>query len=91
MASGVSPSSSIHSGLNAAFGASGTYESAFKPDWIEEEGDTPETILHLFWPEMYASLREGKPFRVTDNDVLSIMRTISTVKAQNKKIMRVTK
>ncbi len=73
----------------AAFGASGTYESAFKPEWIEEEGDMPETILHLFWPEMYESLREGKPFRVTDNDVLAIMRTISTVKAQNKKIMRV--
>ncbi len=71
-----------------AFGSSGTYESAFKPDWIEEEGDTPGAELHLFWPEMYAALREGKPFRVTDNDVLAIMRTISTVKAQNRKIMR---
>ena len=73
----------------AAFGKSGTYESAFKPDWVEEEFDVPATVLHTFWPEMYASLREGAPFRVTDNDVLAIMRTISTVKAQNREIMRV--
>ena len=75
----------------AAFGASGTYESAFKPNWIEEEGDTPVCILHTYWGELYETLREGKPFRVTDNDILAIMRTISTVKAQNKQIMRVTK
>lgn len=75
----------------SAFGSSGTYESAFKPDWIEEEGQIPEERLHLFWPEMYAALRDGAAFAVTDNDVLAIMRTISTVKAQNKHIMRVSK
>ncbi|MBE6656459.1 MAG: Gfo/Idh/MocA family oxidoreductase [Ruminococcaceae bacterium] len=72
----------------AAFGASGTYESAFKPDWIEEEGAIAPCPLHPYWKELYEDLREGKPFRVTDNDVLAIMRTISIVKAQNPHIMR---
>lgn len=73
----------------AAFGASGTYESAFKPDWIEETITVEPEKFYVFWELLYDSLREGKPFPVTDNDILAIMRTISLVKNQNKHIMRV--
>ena len=72
----------------AAFGATGTYESAQNPDWVTEQYTVDPDRLTVFWDYMYDSLRNGTPFPVTDSDVLAIMRTISTVKAQNKKIMR---
>ncbi|MBQ8880649.1 MAG: Gfo/Idh/MocA family oxidoreductase [Oscillospiraceae bacterium] len=74
----------------ASFGSSGTYESKLVIDWITEEYDVdPEgDKLPTFWAYMYDSLTEGKPFPITDQDVLAIMRTISTVKAQNKYIMK---
>ena len=36
----------------------------------------------------YDTLENGAEFPVTDEDILAIMRTISTVKAQNKYIMK---
>ncbi len=75
----------------ASFGASGTYESEFKIDWITEEkemGVEGEGCLMQYWKHMYESYRNGAPFFITDNDVLSIMRVISEVKAQNKYIMK---
>ena len=41
-----------------------------------------------FWNYLYETLENGKPFLLTDDDILAIMRTISTVKAQNKYIMK---
>ena len=38
---------------------------------------------------IYNDIINGVPFAVTEEDVLAIMRTISTVKAQNKYIMKV--
>ncbi len=74
----------------ASFGASGTFESELKLDWITEEidVDVEGTKLSTYWAYLYDSLVEGKPFPITDNDILAIMRTISTVKAQNKYIMK---
>ena len=74
----------------ASFGSSGTYESKLVIDWVTEEFDLdPEgDQLPTFWLHMYDALVEGKPFPITDQDVLAIMRTISTVKAQNKYIMK---
>ena len=74
----------------AAFGQSGTYQSQIAVDWITEEIKVPEAGPELanFWAYLYDSLEFGKEFPVTDNDILAIMRTISTVKAQNKYIMK---
>ena len=74
----------------ASFGSSGTYESKLVIDWVTEEFDLdPEgDQLPTFWLHMYDALVEGKPFPITDQDVLAIMRTISTVTAQNKYIMK---
>ena len=75
----------------AAFGASGTYESEFQIDWITEEKELSvegEGCLMQYWKHLYESYRNKTPFFITDNDVLSIMRVISEVKAQNKKIMK---
>ena len=57
---------------------------------INEEIKVPEAGPELanFWAYLYDSLEFGKEFPVTDNDILAIMRTISTVKAQNKYMMK---
>ena len=74
----------------AAFGSSGTYKSSLEIDWKTEEYEVavagPE--MAQFWNYLYETLENGKPFLLTDDDILAIMRTISTVKAQNKYIMK---
>ena len=75
----------------ASFGASGTYESGFKIDWVTEEKNVlveGEGCLKQYWKHLYESYRNGTPFFISDNDVLNIMRVISEVKAQNKYIMK---
>lgn len=74
----------------ASFGASGTFESKLVIDWQTEEIEVPVAAGELanFWSALYDTLAEGKPFPITDEDILAIMRTISTVKAQNKYIMK---
>lgn len=74
----------------ASFGASGTFKSSFEIDWLTEEVEVKVSgdEVTAFWPLLYDTLVEGKPFPITDEDILAIMRTISTVKAQNKYIMK---
>lgn len=73
----------------AAFGKTGTYESSFTINWIEEEIEAVAggTTMADFWQYLYDSYVNGDEFPITDEDILSIMRTISAVKAQNKHIM----
>jgi len=86
----VPPTVSSPETPGAAFGKSGTYESKFVIDWVEEscELDPEGDKLVTFWDKLHDTLCNGAAFPITDNDVLSIMRTISTVKAQNKYIMK---
>ena len=75
----------------ASFGASGTYESEFKIEWVTEEREVNvegEGCLMQYWKHMYESYRNGTPFFISETDVLNIMRVISEVKAQNKYIMK---
>jgi hypothetical protein len=67
------------------FGASGTYESEFKLNWITEEIEVPkkENELFEFWDYVYDSYRNGAAFPIKDNEVLEIMRAITIVKEQN--------
>lgn len=81
---------SKHETPGAAFGATGTYKSELEIDWITEDVEIQEEEYkpQRFWECMYDSICNNAPFPVTDNDILAIMRTISTVKAQNKYIMK---
>ena len=75
----------------ASFGKSGTFESKLVIDWINEEYDVevePEGVLDELLVSMYNAIRYGEEFLIKDEEVLSIMRTISAVKAQNKYIMK---
>ena len=74
----------------AEFGKSGTYQSKLVIDWVTEEIDVVEAGPELagYWALLYETLVNGAEFPITDNDILAIMRTISTVKAQNKYIMK---
>ncbi len=74
----------------ATFGKTGTYESAFKINWVEEEMEAVAggTTVANFWQYLYDSYVNGAEFPITDTDILAIMQTISMVKAQNKHIMR---
>ena len=72
----------------AAFGKTGTYANAIDETlkWVEEKV-TPSTDdeLVIFWEYLYKSYREGQPFPIKEGEVLDIMKTITTVKEQNKK------
>ena len=74
----------------AAFGTTGTYQSKLVVDWVSEEIEVAVSGGELadFWALLYETLVNGKEFPITDEDILAIMRTISTVKAQNKYIMK---
>ncbi len=74
----------------AAFGKSGTYQSSLVIDWKTEEIEVVEAGPELanYWALLYETLVNGADFPITDEDILAIMRTISTVKAQNKYIMK---
>ena len=74
----------------ASFGASGTFESARVIRWITEEisVNVEGAKLADFWLYLYDTLAYDKPFLLTDDDILAIMRTISVVKTQNKYIMK---
>lgn len=66
----------------AAFGASGTYESADKPRWIETESQVGEGDLTVIWNHIYESLRNGAPYPIRDEEVLSQMRAITRLKEE---------
>ena len=74
----------------ATFGASGTFKSNLVIDWVSEEIEVQVAGNELadFWADLYEAMVNGAAFPITDEDILAIMRTISTVKAQNKYIMK---
>ncbi len=76
----------------AEFGKTGTFQSTLDIKWIEEEYEIPvddEKNRSSFWEILYDAYLIRGEINVTQEDVLAIMRTISTVKAQNEKIIKV--
>ncbi len=71
------------------FGASGTFESGIKINWITEEVDIPKDDLFVFWDYLYDSYVNGKDFPIKDEEVLEIMKTITTVKEQNPTVKKI--
>ncbi|MBR4073602.1 MAG: Gfo/Idh/MocA family oxidoreductase [Clostridia bacterium] len=64
----------------AAFGASGTYESAFTPEWIEEEYDIKYEDLTVIWDHIYNSFRNGAEYPIKDEEVLNLMSVVSRMR-----------
>ena len=71
------------------FGASGTFESGFKLNWITEEIEIGKDDLFVFWDYIYDSYVSGADFPIKDEEVLEIMKTITTVKEQNPVIKKI--
>ncbi len=75
----------------ATFGKTGTFQSTLEVEWIEEEYELPvddDKSRTSFWDILYNAYITRGEINVTQFDVLAIMRVISTVKAQNKYIMK---
>ncbi len=65
-----------------SFGSSGTFEAAVTPEWVETEKTIDTEDLSVIWDYLYESIRNGKPFPVTDSEVLSVMKVISAAKEE---------
>jgi len=66
----------------AAFGATGTYESAFTPDWVEEEYDISFEDLTVIWDYIYESFRNGGEYPIKDEEVINLMTAVSKMKTE---------
>ncbi len=63
-----------------SFGASSTFATKTQIDWIEEDIDIPQEKLEHIWPYLYAAIREGKPFPITLEEAVQVIRVIDDVK-----------
>ncbi len=65
----------------AAFGTTGTYEAAVKPDWVEEDIDVASThIGGIVLEHIYESYRNGAEYPIKDEEILSLMDVITRAK-----------
>ncbi len=66
----------------AAFGSSGTYESALKPKWVEEDRETAGVDHKVVLEHIYQSYRNGVEYPIKDEEILALMNVIATAKKQ---------
>ncbi len=66
----------------AAFGASGTYASGETLQWIEEDRTTAPPTHTTILGHIYESYRNGVPFPIKDEEILSLMDVITRAKEQ---------
>ncbi|MBR7133622.1 MAG: Gfo/Idh/MocA family oxidoreductase [Clostridia bacterium] len=67
----------------SSFGASGTFESAVNPDWIEESYKITSEDLTVIWDYIYENYRNGADYPIKDIEVLNLMKVISRLKSEN--------
>lgn len=65
----------------SSFGASGTFEAAVPPRWLEEDIVATGEDLTVFWVHLYETYRNGAPFPILDEEVTALMRVIHAAKA----------
>ncbi len=68
----------------SSFGASGTFEAAVNPDWVEEEYNIATEDLTIIWDYVYDSYRNGTEYPIKDHEVLNIMGVITKFKGESK-------
>ncbi len=66
----------------ASFGASGTFESAVKPEWLLEERTTGGPDHKIVLDRIYDSYRNGAEYPIKDEEILALMKVIATAKEQ---------
>ena len=65
------------------FGASGTFEEACEPKWIEEEYDIKDEDLTIIWDYMYDSFRNGAEYPIKDEEVKNLMKAVTRLFTEN--------
>ncbi len=63
-----------------SFGKSNTFKSAEVINWVEEDVSIPQTRLDEIWAYLYASIREGKPFPITLEEAVGVIKVIDDAK-----------
>ncbi len=66
----------------ASFGSSGTFESALKPKWVEEDRVTGGVDHKIVLEHIYQSYRNGVEYPIKDEEILALMNVIATAKKQ---------
>ncbi len=64
----------------SSFGATGTFEAAAEPRWIEESRTAASEDLSEFWVHLYKNYREGVPFPILDSQVDALMQVLHKAK-----------
>lgn len=63
-----------------SFGKSNTFKSVETISWIEEDIEIPQTRLDEIWGYLYETIREGKPFPITLDEAVSVIKVIDDAK-----------
>lgn len=64
-----------------SFGASGTFQAAIEPDWIEENETVTFEDPSVMWNYLYDSFRNGKTYPISDEEEIRIMQVITDAKS----------
>ncbi len=67
-----------------SFGKSNTFKSAEVINWIEEDISIPQTRLDEMWGYLYESIRCGKPFPITLEEAVGVIKVIDDAKKASK-------
>ena len=63
-----------------SFGASGTFSSAVELNWVEETREAHPGTPTIIWDYLYESYREGKPFPISTDEAIRVIKVISDAK-----------
>ncbi len=63
------------------FGKSGTFKAADEPRWIEADVEIKQYPLDQIWGCLYDTIREGKPFPITLEEAVEVIRVIDMAKS----------
>ena len=68
----------------AAFGATGTYASSIKVDWLDKEYTLPGEDLTVVWDYMYESYRNGADYPIKESEALEVMQVVEQIRKGTK-------
>ena len=63
-----------------SFGATGTFSSEEKINWIEETEPVPPENISVIWDHLYSAYREGKEFPIHIDEAIEVIKVISEAK-----------
>ena len=63
-----------------SFGKSNTFKSVEVINWIEEDIEIPQSALDEMWAYLYEAIREGKPYPITLDEAVGVIKVIDDAK-----------